>query len=258
MEMPVDRPEGKEFIRRDEFNGFIEFQDVTFSYPDEDKKALDNVSFKITPGERVGIAGKIGSGKTTLEKLVLGLYKPDSGTILIDGIDINQIDPADLRKNIGYVPQDVNLFRGTIKNNIIYKAPYVNDDQMLKASELAGVDDFVKLHPKGYDMPVGERGDGLSGGQKQAVAIARAFLLDAPIVLLDEPTNSVDNVMENNIKRNLSKNLVGKTTILITHKSSILSLVDRLIILDNGKLVIDGKRDEVLKKLNAPTSMVKK
>jgi len=258
MKMPVDRPEGKEFIRRDEFNGFVEFQDVTFSYPDEEKKALDNISFKITPGERVGIAGKIGSGKTTLEKLVLGLYKPDSGTILIDGIDISQIDPADLRKNIGYVPQDVNLFRGSVKNNIIYKAPYVNDDQMLRASKLAGVDDFVKLHPKGYDMPVGERGDGLSGGQKQAIAIARAFLLDAPIVLLDEPTNSVDNVMESKIKANLSKNLVGKTVLLITHKNSILSLVDRLIILDNGKLVIDGSRDEVLKKLNAPKNVVRK
>jgi len=258
MKMPIDRPEGKEFIRRDKFNGFIEFQNVTFSYPEEDKKALDDISFKIVPGERVGIAGKIGSGKTTIEKLILGLYKPDSGTILIDGIDINQIDPADLRKNIGYVPQDVNLFRGSVKNNIIYKAPYVNDEQMLKASRLAGVDEFVKLHPKGYDMPVGERGDGLSGGQKQAIAIARAFLLDAPIILLDEPTNSVDNVMEAKIRVNLSKNLVGKTTLIITHKNSVLSLVDRLIILDNGKLIIDGKRDEVLKKLGAPSTVVRK
>ena len=258
MEMPVDRPEGKEFIRREEFHGFIEFQNVSFSYPDEEKKALDDISFKIVPAERVGIAGKIGSGKTTIEKLILGLYKPQSGTILIDGIDINQIDPADLRKNIGYVPQDVNLFRGSVKNNIIYKAPYISDEQMIRASKLAGVDDFVKLHPKGYDMPVGERGDGLSGGQKQAIAIARAFLLDAPIVLLDEPTNSVDNVMESKIRANLSRNIVGKTTILITHKSSILSLVDRLIILDNGKLVIDGKRDEVLKKLNAPRKVVRR
>lgn len=258
MKMPVDRPEGKEFIRRDKFNGFIEFQNVSFSYPDEEKKALDNISFKINPGERIGVAGKIGSGKTTLEKLILGLYKPDSGTILIDGIDISQIDPADLRKNIGYVPQDVNLFRGSVKNNIIYKAPYVNDEQMLRASKLAGVDDFVKLHPKGYDMPVGERGDGLSGGQKQAIAIARAFLLDAPMILLDEPTNSVDNVMESQIRLNLSKNIIGKTTLLITHKSAILSLVDRLIILDNGKMIIDGKRDEVIKKLNTPTKTVRK
>ena len=253
MKLPVDRPEGREFVRRESFNGFIEFQNVTFTYPDEEKKALDDISFKIFPGEKVGIAGKIGSGKTTLEKLILGLYTPDSGSILIDGIDINQIDPADLRKNIGYVPQNVSLFRGSVKNNILYKAPYASDEDMLLASKLAGVDSFVKLHPKGYDMPVGEGGDGLSGGQKQSIAIARAFLLDAPIILLDEPTNSVDNVMEANIKSNLSKNLGDKTTILITHKNAMLQLVNRLIILDNGKLVIDGKKDEVLKKLSTPT-----
>ncbi len=252
MKLPVDRPEGKEFVTRERFEGNIEFKDVTFSYPDEDKKALDNVSFSIKAGEKVGIVGKIGSGKTTIEKLILGLYKPQSGSILIDGIDINQIDPADLRKNIGYVPQDVNLFRGNVKENILYKAPYVNDETMLKASKLAGVDDFIKLHPKGYDMPVGERGDGLSGGQKQAIAIARAFLLDAPIILLDEPTNSVDNSMEAKIKNNLLKILKNKTTLLITHKMNLLQLVDRLIVMDNGKLILDGKKEEVLKKLSAP------
>lgn len=252
MKLEVDRPDGKEYVRRDSFSGFIEFENVTFIYPDEEKKALDNVSFKIHPGEKVGIAGKIGSGKTTVEKLILGLYKPQSGSILMDGIDINQIDPADLRKNIGYVSQDISLFRGSVKNNILYKAPYASDDEMLRASKLAGVDDFVKLHPKGYDMPVGERGDGLSGGQKQSIAIARAFLLDAPIILLDEPTNSVDNVMEANIKINLARNLGTKTTLLITHKNSMLQLVDRLIILDNGKLIIDGKKDEVMKKLSTP------
>jgi ATP-binding cassette subfamily C protein LapB len=254
MQLPTDRPEGKEFVRREKFEGYIEFQNVSFTYPEETKKALDNISFTIKPGEKVGIAGKIGSGKTTLEKLILGLYKPDSGTILIDGIDINQIDPADLRRNIGYVPQDISLFRGSVKYNIIYKAPYVSDESMLKASKLAGVDEFIKLHPKGYDMPVGERGDGLSGGQKQSIAIARAFLLDAPILLLDEPTNSVDNVMELKIKRNLSKNMQGKTTLLVTHKNTLLDLVDRLIIMDNGKLVIDGKKDEVLKKLSATSN----
>jgi len=258
MKMPVDRPEGKEFLRHEKFNGFIEFQNVSFSYPEEDKKALDNVSFTIVPGERIGIAGKIGSGKTTIQKLILGLYKPDSGAILIDGIDINQIDPADLRKNIGYVPQDVTLFRGSVKNNIIYKAPYADDNMMIKAAELAGVDDFVKLHPKGYDMEVGERGDGLSGGQKQSIAIARAFLLNAPMILLDEPTNSVDNVMEGKIKLNLAKNIPGKTTLMVTHKNSMLQIVDRLLIMDNGKLILDGKRDEVLKKLSVPTKMVKK
>jgi len=258
MQMPVDRPEGKEYVRREKFEGNIEFKDVSFSYPDEDKKALDRVSFKIKSGEKIGIVGKIGSGKTTIEKLILGLYKPDSGTILIDGIDINQIDPADLRKNIGYVPQNVTLFRGTVKENILYKAPYASDEQMLRASKIAGVDDFVKLHPKGYDMPVGERGDGLSGGQKQSIAIARAFLLDAPMLLLDEPTNSVDNVMEFKIRANLANVIKQKTLLLVTHKTSMLQLVDRLIIMDNGKLILDGQRDEVLKKLNAPAQMVRK
>jgi len=239
------------FVRRDTFEGNIEFRNVTFTYPDENKKALDNVSFKINAGEKVGIVGKIGSGKTTIEKLILGLYKPQSGTILIDGIDINQIDPSDLRKNIGYVPQNVNLFRGTVKENILYKAPYVDDATMLRSSKLAGVDDFIKLHPKGYDMPVGERGDGLSGGQKQAIAIARAFLLDSPIILLDEPTNSVDNSMEAKIKKNLMENLKGKTAILITHKIGMLDIVDKVIVMDNGKVVLSGNKQEVLRKLSS-------
>jgi len=256
MKLSVDRPEGKEFIRREKLNGFIEFKNVDFTYPGELKKALDNVSFKILSKEKVGILGKVGSGKTTVEKLILGLYKPDSGTILIDGIDINQIDPADLRKNIGYVPQHVTLFRGSIKDNIIYKAPYVADEKMIMAARLAGVDDFVKLHPKGYDMEVGEGGDGISGGQRQGIAIARAFLLDSPIVLLDEPTNSVDNIMETKIIKGLKENIKDKTIIIVTHKGSVLQLVDRLIILDDGKLTIDGTKNEVMEKLHVSKKMV--
>lgn len=256
MKLSVDRPEGKEFIRREKLNGFIEFKNVDFTYPGELKKALDNVSFKILSKEKVGILGKVGSGKTTVEKLILGLYKPDSGTILIDGIDINQIDPADLRKNIGYVPQHVTLFRGSIKDNIIYKAPYVADEKMIRAARLAGVDDFVKLHPKGYDMEVGEGGDGISGGQRQGIAIARAFLLDSPIVLLDEPTNSVDNIMETKIIKGLKENIKDKTIIIVTHKGSVLQLVDRLIILDDGKLTIDGTKNEVMEKLHVSKKMV--
>jgi ATP-binding cassette subfamily C protein LapB len=256
MNLPVDRPEGKEFIRREHIKGFIEFKNVDFSYPDEIKKALDNVSFKISAGEKVGILGKVGSGKTTIEKLILGLYKPSSGTILIDGIDINQIDPADLRKNIGYVPQHITLFRGSIKENIVYKAPYVDDARILAAAKLSGIDDFVKLHPKGYDMEVGEGGDGISGGQRQGIAIARAFLLDSPILLLDEPTNSVDNIMETKIIRGLRRNIAGRTTLIVTHKGSVLELVDRLIILDDGKITIDGKKDEVLEKLHVSKKMV--
>lgn len=250
MKLPVERPEGKKFVRREHFAGKIEFQNVSFAYPESSKYALENVSFKIQAGEKVAILGRNGSGKTTIEKLILGLYAPENGSVLLDGIDINQIDPVDLRKNIGYVPQDVILFHGTVRENIVYKAPYVDDATILKAAKIGGVDEFIDGHPLGYDMPVLERGDGVSSGQRQSIAIARAFLLDTPIMLLDEPTNSLDNTSENRMKQFLKEGIEGKTAILVTHKMSLVDLVDRLIVIDNGKIVLDGKRDDVLAKLN--------
>lgn len=250
MKLPVERPSGKKFVRRERFSGRIEFQNVTFAYPDSNKKALENVSFKINAGEKVGILGRNGSGKTTVEKLILGLYAPDSGSVLVDGIDINQIDPVDLRKNIGYVPQDVVLFNGTVRENIVYKAPYSDDETILKAAKMGAVDEFIDAHPLGFDMPVLERGDGISGGQRQSIAIARAFLVDVPIMLLDEPTNSLDNTSENRIKQALRESLKDKTTILVTHKMSLLDLVDRLIVIENGHVLLDGKKEDVIAKLN--------
>ncbi|MBE3606493.1 type I secretion system permease/ATPase [Campylobacter sp. RM13119] len=249
MQMPVERPEGKKFVRRNSFEGKIEFKNVSFTYPDTTKGSLDRINFVIRPGEKVGIIGKNGSGKTTIQKLILGLYSPTDGSVLIDGIDINQIDPADLRRNIGYVPQDVVLFKGTVRENIVQKAPYVDDIQIIKAAKISGIDEYVNAHPLGFDMPVYERGDGISGGQRQSIAVARAFLLDSPIVLLDEPTNSLDNTVENKLKINLKSNTVGKTMLLVTHRTSMLELVDRLIVIDNGKILLDGVRDDVLAKL---------
>ncbi len=254
MSMPVERPDGKQFVRRNVFKGSIEFKDVSFKYPNTTKGALDRVSFKINPGEKVAIIGRNGSGKTTIEKIMLGLFEPEDGAVLIDGIDIKQIDPADLRKNIGYVPQDVVLFNGTVKENIIYKAPYVDDVTILRASKIAGVDDFINNHPLGFDLPVGERGDNISGGQKQSIAVARAFLLDFPIMLLDEPTNFMDNTTEVKLEKSLKENLRDKTSVLITHKSSLLSLVDRIIVVDNGRVVLDGGKNEVLAKLGKTSS----
>ncbi|MBE9828577.1 type I secretion system permease/ATPase [Campylobacter concisus] len=250
MQMPVERPEGKKFVRRNSFDGKIEFKNVSFTYPDTTKGSLDRINFVIQPGEKVGIIGKNGSGKTTLQKLILGLYSPTEGSVLIDGIDINQIDPADLRRNIGYVPQDVVLFKGTVRENIVQKAPYVDDIQIIKAAKVSGVDEYVNAHPLGFDMPVFERGDGISGGQRQSIAVARAFLLDSPIVLLDEPTNSLDNTVENKLKINLKTNTANKTMLLVTHRTSMLDLVDRLIVMDNGKILLDGPRDEVLARLS--------
>lgn len=250
MQLPVERPPGKSFVQRDHFHGDIELRNVSFSYPGQAVPALANVSFSIKAGERVGLIGRIGSGKTTIEKLLLGLYQPDEGSVWIDGVDLQQIDPADLRHNIGHVPQDVFLFHGSVRQNITLGAPYAADGVMLAAAEAAGVTEFVNRHPAGFDMPVGERGEGLSGGQRQAVAIARALLLAPPILLLDEPTNSLDNRSEENFKARLAKNLNGRTLVVVTHRSSLLTLVDRLIVMDGGRIIADGPKAKVLEALS--------
>jgi ATP-binding cassette subfamily C protein LapB len=250
LELPVDRPADKEFVQREIINGSIEFKNVSFKYPNEEKFALEKVSFKINPHEHVGIIGKVGSGKSTIEKLILGIYQPTEGTILVDGIDINQIDPATLRKNISYVSQDTVLFRGTVKENIVYKAPYVSDEDIVEASRVSCAEEFINSHPKGYDMMIGERGASLSGGQRQSIAIARAFVIDSPIVLLDEPTSAMDNTTENKIKRNIREKCKEKTTIIVTHRNTLLDLIDRLMVFDKGKLVMDDTRDAVIDKLS--------
>jgi ATP-binding cassette subfamily C protein LapB len=249
MQLPVEREEGKKFVQRPTFRGKIEFKNVSFSYPGSDKKVLENVSFVIHPGESVGIIGTNGSGKTSIEKLILGLYEPTEGSILIDGIDIKQIDPADLRHGISYVPQDTVLFKGTLKENIIVRVPDASDEEILKAASISGVQRFVDIHPMGFDMPVGERGDGLSGGQKQAISIARAFLDIAPIILLDEPTNSMDSTNEMSFIRALKTVQKDKTTILVSHKNSLLQVTQRLILIEQGKIVLDGAYKDVMARL---------
>ncbi|HVZ00065.1 MAG TPA: type I secretion system permease/ATPase [Dongiaceae bacterium] len=246
MELPVERPRGKVFLRRPRIDGAIEFRNVVFKYPNAQTPALDGVSFKINPGERVGIVGRIGSGKTTIERLVMGLFEPGDGAVLVDGTDIRQLDPTDLRQSIGCVLQDPHLFFGSVKDNITLGAPYVDEESFLRAATLAGVDSFVRQHPLGYDMPTGEGGRYLSGGQRQSVAVARALLLNPPILVLDEPTSSMDNSTENTFKQRLSEIVEGKTVLLVTHRNSMLTLVDRLIVLDRGKVVADGPKAGVL------------
>ncbi len=253
IDLPVERPTHVRFLHRARFEGNITFKNVTFSYPGEKMQALDNVSFHIGAGERVGVIGRVGSGKTTLEKLVLGLFEPDAGTILIDGIDLRQIDPADLRRHIGVLLQDIMLFGGTLRDNITLGAAYTDDQNVLEAARLAGVDSFAQRHPLGFDAEVGERGSHLSGGQRQAVALARALLQNPPILLLDEPTSAMDNAAENRLKQQLSTVLAKKTLMLVTHRTSLLSVVDRLIVMDGGRLVADGPKDDVLKALAAGT-----
>ena len=249
VQKPQERDDDKAFVQRPYFEGAIQFDKVSFTYPDESQPSLDNVSFKLQPGERVAVIGRIGSGKTTLQKLMLGLYRPQQGAVLLDGVDSQQIDPADLRSNIGYVPQDVVLFYGSIKDNIAYGVPHADDVDILQAADIAGVSDFANAHPLGLQRPVGERGEALSGGQRQSVAVARALLNNPPIYLMDEPSTAMDSSTEEALKAKLSEATEGKTLVLITHKTSLLKLVDRILVLDRGRLVADGPKDAVLEAL---------
>lgn len=249
MQKPVERPPGTSWISRPRLQGGIEFNEVSFRYPHDERDVLRNVSFKINPGEHVAILGRNGSGKTTLEKLVAGLYSPTQGAVLIDGIDARQLDPAELRRNMGYVSQDVNLFFGSLRDNIVMGAPQVDDARVLEAVRLSGLAEFVQTHPAGLAMPVGERGELLSGGQRQGVTIARAMLNDPSILLFDEPTGAMDHASEELFKRNIREYAPGKTLLVITHRTSLLELVDRIIVIDAGKIVADGSKDQVVEAL---------
>ncbi len=249
MNMSVEREEEKSYIHRATFQGALEFKNVSFSYPGQEEKALSNISLKINAGEKVAFIGRIGSGKTTLEKLIMGLYSPSEGSVKLDDLDLNQIDPANLRRNIGYVPQDIDLFHGTVRENIALKAPYLPGNEIIRVAAIAGVEHFVNKHPAGFDMKVGERGEGLSGGQRQSVAIARSLVMSPPILLMDEPSNSMDNATEAELLSNLKVETENRTLILVTHRASLLKLVDRIVVIEQGTVVADGPKAQVLEAL---------
>jgi ATP-binding cassette subfamily C protein LapB len=251
MKKPVERTKAHQFIHLSSVKGKVEFEHVKFAYPNDNKLALDDVSFVIQPGERVGIIGRIGSGKSTIAKLILKLYEPTEGMVRIDDIDIHQIDPAELRRFINYLPQDIQLFKGTVWENIAYRAPYISDERVLEAARIAGVDDFIRQHPSGYHLDISEGGSSLSGGQKQSIAIARALLLDSPIYILDEPTNAMDARTEQQFLRRMQDRIRGRTLLVITHKTSLLSLVDRLIVMEKGRVIADGPKEAILETLKA-------
>jgi ATP-binding cassette, subfamily C, bacterial LapB len=242
MQAPGEHPAGRQFLSRPRLSGAVRLDGVSFCYPDQQGAALDAVSLDIAPGERVAILGPIGSGKSTIARLLLGLYQPTVGAVLADGIDIRQIDPSDLRRNIGAVLQEPWLLSGTLRENIAFGAARPRDEEILAAACLSGVEEFAARHPEGYDMRIGERGQGLSGGQRQAVVLARALLGDPPILLLDEPTAAMDIQSEAALIGRLKAVLKDKTLIVITHRTSLLDLVDRVIVIDGGKVVADGPK----------------
>jgi ATP-binding cassette, subfamily C, bacterial LapB len=252
MQLETDVNEETRFLHRPALKGDVEFRQVCFHYKDEEINAIDKINFKIKVGERVAIIGRVGSGKSTIGKLILKLYTPTDGTILLDGTDYKQINPDDLRQQIGYVPQDVVLFYGSVRDNICVGAPFIHDDYLIKAAEIAGVTQFTNNHPKGFDRQVGEKGAELSGGQRQAIAVARALIQNPNMLLLDEPTSAMDDNNERQIKKHLQEYLTDKhTLILITHKISMLELVDRIIVLENGKIIADGSKESVLNALKS-------
>jgi ATP-binding cassette subfamily C protein LapB len=249
MDKPVERPHGETFIQRPQLRGDIEFRNVRFAYPNRQDSALEGLSFKIAAGERVALIGRVGSGKSTIQRLIMGLYQPTDGAVLLDGIDLRQLDPADVRRNCAHVAQDVTLFYGSLRENIAYGLPYADDSAIVAAAELAGMTDFVNRHPRGFDMAVGERGESLSGGQRQGVGIARAVLHNAPILLLDEPTSAMDFSSEAQITARMSAFVHDKTVVLVTHRTSMLAMVTRVIVIDGGKIVADGPRDRIMEAL---------
>src|SRR5690554_1942976 len=249
MSLPQERQTDERPLKREVLQGGIEFRQLSFNYPEQEQLALSEISLVIRPGEKVGIIGRSGSGKSSLAKLIVGLYQPAAGSLLLDGIDARQLDISDVRHNVGYVPQDIQLFSGTLRDNLISGARYVEDDLIVRAAELAGVHELARLHPRGYELQVGERGCQLSGGQRQNVALARALLLDPPVLLLDEPTSAMDNTGEAQLKQRLAGIIADKTLLLVTHRASMLSLVDRLIILDRGRIIADGPKELVMEAL---------
>ena len=242
---------GQVFMARPEFKGAIEFRNVTFSYPGASKPTLEGVSFQIAAGEKVALIGKVGSGKTTVSKLIVGLYRPDSGTVLIDGVDVRQIDPADLRRALGVVLQDVWLIGGTVKQNIALGANYPTDEEILRAAQIAGVDDFVRQHPQGYGLRLGERGEGLSGGQRQAIAIARALLGSPKVLLFDEATSAMDMGAESALLQRLATEIGKCTFVTITHKASLLQIVDKIVVIDQGRVLMQGTPEQLMRSQQA-------
>lgn len=236
-------------LRRPRLEGRIAFRDVSFRYPGSTALALDRVSFSIEPGERVAIIGRVGSGKSTIARLILGLFTPESGAVIIDDADVRQLHPDDLRTNIGSVLQDVVLLSGSIRDNIALGDPLVDDDAVLRAARLSGAHDFIGRLSGGYDVKLADRGEGLSGGQRQAIAMARALVRQRPVLVFDEPTSAMDTTSENALFSRLEGELAGRTMVLVTHRQSMLRLATRVILLDGGRIVAQGPRDDVLRSL---------
>ncbi|MGV2873924.1 type I secretion system permease/ATPase [Colwellia sp. E150_009] len=249
MEQEGEFEDKAHLVSRTKLSGNINAESISFKYPNSETTSLQQLSVNIKQGEKIAIVGHNGSGKTTLAKLLLGLYQPTTGNIQFDGLNYQQIHPSDLRRNIGYLPQDITLFHGTIRDNILFGTRQVTEYQIIRAVQLSGVNVFTDNNTQGLDQQVGENGSSLSRGQRQSIALARAILNSPQILLLDEPTASLDARAEKQFIQSIKATAKDRTMLLITHKMDLLKLVDRILVLDKGKLIIDGPKDKVLEQL---------
>ena len=252
-EAPQDRVGTRRYLRRDRLDGRFELRDVTFRYDPEGAAVLDIGSLAIKSGQTIAVLGANGSGKSTLLKVLTGLYAPNSGQILLDGTEMTQIDPRDLRRGIGYLGQDVRLFAGTLRDNLNLSMLERDDARLFEALDFAGLGPYVKSHAKGLDMEIRDGGEGLSVGQRQSMGWARLWLQDPDICLLDEPTAALDQTLEKALMTRLGDWLCGRTVLVATHRVPILQLADRTLVLGHGRLAVDGPKDQVLEQLRNVT-----
>jgi ATP-binding cassette subfamily C protein LapB len=250
MAQPVEREAGKVYLPKRELSGRLGLTEVGFSYPapvgTEGPRVLKGLTLKFEPGERVAILGRIGSGKSTVLRLLAGLYLPSEGHVEADGIDLRQIDPADYRARVGFVSQDPRLFNGTLRDNVLLDRPTADPARLADVARLTGLDRLIAQHPKGWELPVGESGALLSGGQRQLVALARCLVTKPQILLMDEPTSSMDAQSEVAFLRQLKEAAGHCTLVMVTHRPAVLELVGRVLVVDGGRVVMDGPKMQVL------------
>ncbi|MDQ3140335.1 MAG: ATP-binding cassette domain-containing protein, partial [Pseudomonadota bacterium] len=251
MSTPSEGPEGEPLVLA-ATQGRVEFRNVHFRYPGASERALEGVSFTVEPGEHVALLGRVGSGKSTIAKLLLGLYEPEEGVVLLDGTDIRQLDPIDLRRKIGSAMQESLLLSGTVRENIVLGRDGIDDNELIRSAEVAGTHQFIGQIANGYDRRLADRGEGLSGGQRQSIAISRALASKPAVLIFDEPSSAMDQQSETGLIDRLGIELVGRTFLVITHRTPMLRLVGRVIIVDRGKIIADGPREKILAALNRP------